>query len=357
MAWNVWVVNTINGVRRQKVPVTSFSWDRVLNATGSGSATIQLRDDLTSKLPFMDLTEPVKRTWVLSWDDTVVYAGLAWGRSYDRDAGTMGVRLGDVWSLLAGRLALDRLEPNIAASKLAYSGLSLVDITKRIVQSGMTLPSNDWLIPFSFAADTSGAAAREWFGYNFPTVADVLDELMKAEGGPDIDFMPRWTASGTLEWVMRSGNLTEGTWEWNLAAPQSGVSGFTWDQDATKIATSVIGKGEGSEKNVIQKRTQVDGLGYAIERVESTQLKTQAEVDAHSRAALAVYQTPTEQMGMSIMAGGRVPVSGLKLGGRVRLLSSGDPVIPDGLHINRLIQFSGSLDQPVKLGFQPVGGA
>jgi hypothetical protein len=358
MAWNVWVVNTINGVRRQRIPVSAFTWERVLNASGSGSATIQIWDDLTSKLPFLDLTEPVKRTWVLSWDETAVYAGVVWSQFYDKDAGTLTVRLGDIWSLLAGRLAIDRGATNLAASKLSYSGLSLADISKRIVQSGITTPSNDWLIPFSYAADTGGSGAREYFGYNFPTVADVLDELMKAEGGPDIDFQPQWTAGAnpTLQWGMRAGNLNEGNWEWNLAAPKSGVTGLTWTEDATKVATSVIGRGEGSEKNVIHKREQANGLGYALERVESTQLKTLVDVSAHARAALAAYQTPTQQMGMSIMAGGHVPVSDLKLGGRVRLFSSGDPVISDGLHINRLIQFSGSLDQPVKLGFQPVGG-
>lgn len=358
MAWSVWVCNTHDGLRRYQLPVSAFSWDRVLNGSGSGSATIQLRDRVVGKTQFMDLTTPLTRTWVLSWDDVAVYAGHVWSRTYDRDAGTMTVSLADVWSLLAGRLALDRAASNIAASKLTYAGLSLADICKRIVQAGITTPSNDWKIPFAYAADTGGSAAREYFGYNFPTVADVLDELMKAEGGPDIDFQPQWTAGAnpSLQWGMRAGNLNEGTWEWNLAAPKSGVTGLTWTEDATKVATSVIGRGEGSEKNVIHKREQANGLGYALERVESTQLKTLADVSAHARAALAAYQTPTQQLGMSVMAGGHVPVSDLKLGGRVRLFSSGDPVISDGLHINRLIQFSGSLDQPVKLGFQPVGG-
>lgn len=359
MSWNVWVVNTHNGLRRYKMPVSSFSWDRILGAAGSGSATIQLTDAVVSKLDFMDLTAPVMRTWVLSWGNTAVYAGHVWSRDYDRDAGTMTVTLGDVWSMLAGRLALDRAATNIATSKLTYSGLTLATIAKKIVQSGMTTPSNDWLLPIVYDPDVAGGTGREYFGYEFPRVGDVLDTIMKAAGGPDIDFQPRWTVETNpkLEWVMRAGNLTAGTWEWNITAPDSGATGVTWKEDASKVATSVIGRGEGSEKNVMHARRQADFLGYAVERVESTQLKTQAEVDGFAQSMLDTYKTPTQQFGMSIMASGRVPVTALQLGGRVRLFSSGDPVITDGLHVNRLVQFSGGLGEKISLGFQPVGGA
>lgn len=359
MAWNIWVVNTVNGVRRQQIPVSAFPWERVLGSAGRGSATIQLNDALVSNLGYMDLTAPVKRTWVLSWDKKAVYAGHVWVRDYDRDAATMVVTLGDVWSMLAGRLALDRGAANIATSKLAWSGLSLATIAKKIVQSGMTLPSNDWQLPIVYDPDVAGGASKTYYGYEFPRVTDVLDELMKADGGPDIDFVPQWTdeAVPRLQWVMRAGNLTAGTWEWNITAPKSDATGVRWKEDASKVATSVIGRGEGSEIKVMHSRRQVDSLGYAVERVEATQLKTQPEVDAFAQSMVNTYQTPTQQFGMSILASGRVPVTDLQLGGRVRLLSSGDPVIPDGTHVNRLVQFSGSLAEKVSLGFQPIGGA
>ena len=358
MAWNVWVCNTHNGLRRYQLPVSAFNWDRLLNAAGYGDATIQLGDKVVGKTQFMDLTSPLKRTWVLSWDDVAVFAGIVWEREYDRDSSTMTVQLGDVWTMLAGRLAIERGASNIAHSKLAPSGLSLETICKRLVEAGLTTPSNDWLLPFTLPADVGGPHTREFFGYDFPTVHDALDEVMKTENGPDLDFQPAWTAGADpqLTWVMRAGSLTTGNWEWNLAAPNSGASKVTWKEDASKVATSMVIRGEGSEKNVLNKRSQTNFLGYAVERAEYLPLKTQGEVDAHSRAALAARQAPIQQFGMSIMAGGHVPVSDLQLGGRVRLYSSGDPVIADGLHINRLIQYSGSLNQPVKLGFQPVGG-
>lgn len=359
MAWNVWVVNTVNGARRQKLPVSAFPWDRVLNGAGSGSATIQLRDKVTSQLPYMDLTLPLSRTFVLSWNETAVYAGIVWSREYDRDAGTMTVTLSDVWSILAARLALNRGATDIANSILTWSGLSLATLCSKVVQAGFQLPSNDWLVPIVYPSDVSGAGSKTWYGYDFPVVADVLTDLMGEQNGPDVDFVPQWSAGNDprLQWVMRTGALSAGAWEWNLAAEKSGVTGLKWKQDASKVTTSGIGRGEGSEKNVIHKRVQADGLGYALERVVSSNLKTVAEVESHARGYLATYQTPTEQWSMGIQANGHVPVTGLQLGGRVRLWSKGDPVISDGLHVHRLIQYSGDLGLSVNLGIQTVGGA
>lgn len=357
MAWNVWVVNTHNGVRRQKLPVSAFTWDRVLNSSGSGSVTIQLRDKVVSQLQYMDLTTPLKRTVVLSWGSKAVYAGIIWSRTYDRDAGTMTLSVADVWSMLAARLAVDRGATNIAASLLTWSGLTLASLCAKVVQAGMTTPSNDWLLPIVYPATTTAGASRTLYGYDFPVVADVLDEIMSTQNGPDIDFMPQWSAGSdpTFQWVMRAGALKDGAWEWNLAAEKSGVTGLTWTQDGAKVTTSAIGRGEGSEKNVIHRRVQADGLGYALERVVSSNLKTVAEVEANTRGHLATYQTPTEQWSMGIQANGHVPVTDLQLGGSVRLWSSGDPVIPDGLTILRLIQFSGDLGLSVKFGVQTLG--
>lgn len=357
MAWNVWVVNTVNGVRRKQLPVSAFSWDRVLNASGSGQVTIQLRDKVVSQLPYMDLTAPLTRTVVLSWDRKAVYGGIIWAREYDRDAGTMTLTVADIWSMLAARLALDRGATNIAAGILTWSGMSLATLCAKAVQAGFTTPSNDWLLPIVYPASVSGSASKTWYGYDFPVVSDVLDELMSVEGGPDIDFAPEWSegAEPTFRWVMRAGALKDGAWEWNLAAEKSGVTGLTWKQDASKVTTSAVGRGEGSEKNVIHKRVQANGLGYALERVVAANQKTVAAVEEHARGYLATYQTPTEQWSMGIQADGHVPVTGLQLGGRVRLWSSGDPVIPDGLHVLRLIQFSGDLGLSVKFGVQALG--
>lgn len=361
MAWNVWVVNTVNGARRQKLPPKSFTWERVMNAAGTGRMVIQLRDRVVSQLPYMDLTKTLSRTVVLSWDDKVVYAGIIWSREYDRDAGTMTLTLGDLWTMLAVRLAIDRGATNIAASKLAWSGLSLPTLCKKVIQAGFTLPSNDWVLPIVYPADVPGTYNHELAGYDFPVVGDIVDEIIFRDGGPDTDFQGSWTVGSdpTFRWVMRSDFLlNEGMWEWNLAAQKSGVTGLTWLEDAHDVTTSLIGRGEGSEKNVLHKRVQADGLGYAIERVKtSPNQKTEAEVGWFAMAQVGLLQKPTEQWDFSVVTDQRVQPSSLLLGGTVRLMSSGDPVIPDGQHDHRLIQFSGSLNQKVKLGVQPMGGA
>lgn len=372
MAWSVWVVNNHNGVRRFRPPVKDFSWARSMNGGSSGNSSLQLTDELTSKLQYKDLSEPLRRVWVACWSDArhdeyPVFAGTVQDREYDRDSGVLSMPLQDVWKALQGRLVRDRAASNIVTAKLTYSNLALETLARYAIEAGMGTPSNDWLLPFTFPTAKSGSHARTWQGFDFETVSDVLDELMKTAGGPDIDFRPFWgapTSDPQLYYGARLGVLTGSTWSYNLSAPDCALTRVKYLESGADVVTHEIATGDGSEKNLRLAHGRTDGLGYGVERVTAySSVKKVSELQGLADSARASLSTTTAQWSFSIPTAGVTDADGrlvspcvadLRLGDVFRIISKNDPMIPDGVHTLRLIRFSGNLGPVVDLGVQPI---
>jgi len=357
MAWSVWSVDTVTGVKQLQLPVASFSWARLLNQGGSGSGSIVLKGVGLTREVLRASTTPVSRTLVIEWDGVPVYAGLVWSRKYDHPSGTLLIQHGDIWSLFTGRLAIDFAAPNMEVTKQVYSGLSLATIAKRRVQLATTAAAwRNRSLPITFPADVSGSAARTYYGYHVPVLANDLEDLMNSSGGPDIDIRPRWV-DGKLDLQMRSGVLNSGVYEWNLAAEKSGIVGLVVEDDGNKLATNSVAIGEGSGADMLIRSHPEDVVLYpAMDHVASyKQESSEAVLFSNAVANLDAFGSPIEQWGFGVMASGSPDVSELMLGGTTKVHSADDPWISDGWHTNRLIGFSGDLSEKVQLQLQPGG--
>ena len=133
MAWSVWVCDTVSGAKLQRLPVAAFSWSRVLNGSGSGSATVKLNDAAVKKLNARTLTNPVSNTLVLDWDGVVVYAGVIWSRDYNREGTSLTLGHADIWSILSRRFAVNHYESPIELWKTTYTGISLQQFAKNLM--------------------------------------------------------------------------------------------------------------------------------------------------------------------------------------------------------------------------------
>lgn len=355
MSWSVWSVDTVTGVKQQRLPVLAFQWERALNSGGSGSAAIALRAADVARLDIDDLTTPLARTLVLEWGGVPVYAGAVDTRTYDHKSGLLTLRHSDVWTVLRRRLAIDH---TVAESKLVnqvVSNLSSGTVAKRLVQLGLKgLSDMNMGLPITFSADVAGSISRTYFGYHFPWLGDLLDDLMNEGGGTDIDFRPRWVGN-KLDYQMRTGSLTEGTFEWRVGGEKSGVIGLSVVEDSAKLASGVYALGEGSEVDKLARsRRVIDPVFPYTDRVAL--LSTEADVAALDRYAvgdLAAFKQPTEQWGFSVLASGSPKVSDLLLGGQARVWVQDDPWLTTGWHENRIVGFSGDLSETVKLQLQP----
>lgn len=362
MSFKAFVCDTVSGDVRSVLPVSAFSWGRLLNGGASGSATVQLRDPVVSALAVRSLTVPVSNTLVLERDGVVLFAGLIWSRGYSHATGELTLDLQDLWSVWSRRLAGDASASVMADVNLVYSALSPATIAKRVITEGITGPADsNRPLPITFPADVAGSMSRTYYGYHFATVAEVLDDLMNEDNGPDIDFLPRWV-SGKLNWLMRAGTegtpkLSSGSWDWNLSAPDAGPTRLTLVEDAAKLTTNAVSLGEGMERKMLTRSNRIINPIYpSLQMVTAHKTESNTtRLTARANSDLKTYGKPTEQWAFDIMASGTPSVADLQLGGTVRVFSKGDPWVPDGWNDNRLIGFSGDLTERVSLQFQPMG--
>jgi hypothetical protein len=328
-----------------ELPAFEFGGSRALNVGRSGSATFHVKDPGVAEVVTLESIAPLARVLVAEEDGNAVYAGFIVDIDEDLHAGTVTVG------------HYDGTAPD--GPKLTWSGRSLATLANLVVAKGMDGdPADKYDLPLIMSADVAGTHKREYEGYKFITVEDALQEIINTYGGPYVDFDVRWAAgTETLEWVMRSGDLTSGFWEWDATAEKSEVSQPRLKTNADKIANRVIATGEGSGEDMIARSASlfIDNMP-AIERVSSyqdihdgTQLQDRAWSDLYS-----ANQT-TKQFSFRIPVGGTVKLGDLILGGTCRVKTTGFRFLGAGWNNWRLIQYDFDRDW-ITLQMQMIGG-
>lgn len=354
MSWVIWSVNTETGARVGILPINEATWARVQNASGSGQASFIVGDRDSAGMPGRFMTEPVSRTLVFEWAGIPIYAGIIWTRIYDRDASKVTLTFSDPWSILGRRLVAAQSSEGIQKTKLSYGPWSLETQVKRAIQAATA--GTMFGLPIALPADVAGTHTRTYEGYHIPSWTDVVTDLMNVKYGPDVDFLPRWSSSGSFEWLLAAGVPTPGLLVFNPGAPQSGVTGLTVTEDATKVANHVIATGEGTEADMKVKSAISGASPYPalVKVVNFSQEKVESVLQARADAELELWKDPTEQWAFSIIAGHDHDTSELRPGVGVRAHVTNDPWLPDVTRNLRLIGFSGSLDPTIQMQFQPM---
>jgi hypothetical protein len=359
MVWKIFSVSTDTWGDKIELPADDPRGARALNTGAAGTTVFQVGDPLVAEVVTAYTVAPLERALVIEWDGKVVYCGLILDVDEDQDAKTLTVTHTDIWWIFQFRHVLamhgdgaQRLPPLVYVS-------SLETIAKYVVIEGADAgPIERYRLPIVWPADVPGTDRREYYGYKFLSVADALDELIKSERGPDVDFSPRWSAAGKLELLMRSGILTTGLWEWDTTAEKSGVSKLKHKTNGAKVTNKVIATGEGSERELLVKAEEsfAGPLYPALERVVSYQgISDRDQLAARARADLATANEPTRQLSFTISTEGDVKVSDLVLGGFARIKTKGLRFLPDGWSDWRLIQYDFDRTS-VSLQFQQQGG-
>jgi hypothetical protein len=78
----------------------------------------------------------------------------------------------------------------------AYTGLWLGTIAKRLVAQAMSWTGGD--LPIVLPSDESSTDPehqRTYLGADFKPIGEALKQLMEVQGGPEINFQPRFTTT------------------------------------------------------------------------------------------------------------------------------------------------------------------
>lgn len=357
--WRYYSVSTANWADKIELPAMDFTGGRALNTGRDGSTTFDVSDREVDELVTDESIEELKRVLVATWNENAVYAGLITDTDEDQDTGTVTVKHYDIWWILQRRYLLASRDNNAAtADPITWTGQPLAALANYVVNRGqLGDPADRYNLPIAFSYEPGGATAdRTYYGYEFTSVADALDDIIKSNGGPFVEFDSRWTSGTTsLEWSMRSGALTDGYWEWDTIAPQTEVFGLKLSTSAQKVVNKAYGTGEGTEAARPVRTASSFSTAPALERVENYGSKTTAELQSRTTAGLNASNESTKQISFSIPVDGAVSVADLKLGGTAHVKTKGLRRLADGWHDWRLIDFTFNRES-ITLQFQQIGG-
>lgn len=357
MAWRVWSVSTSDWQSKVQVTPSAAPWARALNSGKGGSTDFRVGDPRVAETATPTTLAPWSRLLVMEFFGQIVYAGFITGASYDRDTGTVSVTHEDAWSLWRKRVMANIVANGVQATELVFNSVSLANLVKQAFYQGQNDAAR-FNFPIVLPPDEAGPVSKTFEGFQLPTVASVVEDVMNTEGGPDVDLFPRWRDDGSIEWFLRMGNLTDGLWSWDLAAPKSQASGLKFRQDGSQMANRIIAVGEGSEKNMLLQVADGSASSSFLPLDAVANYKDEKDNDAlaaRARADLAARGKPTEQVSMDVQMDGDFTVDMLRLGGTVNWRVQGDPYLGTGWRSSRLIEFSGDLTDKIHLEFQPIG--
>lgn len=347
--------NGITGDILDRIPVTEFTWDRMLSARGDGRLTIPLASPWRN-VNFRSLTAPWARMIALVRGNRVEYAGYVTGREYDLGSPLLHVQLGDLWALLEKRLAVDHSVNGVEKWSFTITGSLATHANIALVWARDTytgLPSA--MIPVTIPGHPAEPiVTRTYYGYHLQTVADMFAELV-AEG-LEIYLEPRMEVEGKISWYVRAGiGWTSGlSRDIYVTAPKSPVTALKWREDAARVANNAIRVGEGSEQDMLT-RSNVDPASPLplLERVTASKtVADSVQLQALTIHDLSTYGTATEQFDLTVTADTEIDV-----GDTARMQIERDWWIPDGWHARQVVRMSGDLSNQKQVALQSVGGA
>ncbi|MGI6878841.1 hypothetical protein [Microbacterium sp. gxy059] len=288
----------------------------------------------------------------MSAGDHVAYAGPIMRRSYDPATQTRAVQTQSIRELIGARFTGQVV--NYGRSwDMKWTRRSIAGAV-RAVFARVTTITDRWALPLDLPEDASGPHSRDLRYNEMRAVRDLLDEWEAT--GAEIDFRPYW-ADGALRWqVQVNRRITRGTTDLPLTAAGSPIRSLSIDEDGGRLNVGVLAVGKGSGEDMkTAGRSAAEQVDYPI-RQETTTAKPTDDDDALGEIAQAWLDEtgrPIEQWSLAVMCDDVVTPEHVQPGRRLRIDVRGDPVIPDGVHEQRVISLRGDTSPLLTPEVQP----
>ena len=359
--WTYFIVDTVTGEKLEQVTPLDGGFTRRLNETTGGQhtfatsafgagATVHERRGAR-----LDLTRPWHRTLVQCWNGRPRYAGVITRRTPKASGGTFSIDHKDVREILKARttLGVDGYSGKTDGA-FTITKETLASLVGHLLWVSMQGATDQWRLPLVLPPrGVAGEESRTWHDYNLPVIETELTELQNTDGGPDVDFYPRWSASGALEWEVRVGALSGPQLEWNLNTDQPELVLVDFVEDGLNQGTTFYAVGDGSEVDLLVRTARTSTNGPALERIESySQVDDGDTLQKHASADARAFAAPTREYRFVMRADGRPGVNDLVLGQIIRTYSTGDEWLLAGWTEHRLVGFTCDTTTTVQLHVQ-----
>jgi hypothetical protein len=347
--WSYWICDTRTGAKL--VPVEPSIPGRIghrLSGGVSGQTTFILND--SSVLLDDDLTRPWARTLVLCWNDVVKYAGLIVRDPFDEDEQTLTVHHQDIEMFLEdsrypfGTSSYWADEPNHIPGSITITGKSVRAAVGKLVEQSCLGPSPIYSLPIVLPnLSEAGPFTDTFHNYNFESLGEHLSNFRAL--GFDIEFEPRWSTSGTLEWLLRVGttdspSIEGDIYDFDQTAEKRRLKNVSYERDGTLQLTGQFGVGRGSEALMRVGGDGIEGTATIPARDSLEFYKnesSESRLAEYGLAAVVAHEHPTFNWSMSMLATEEPGFENMRMGVLLKMAWAGSRRIPDGPHATRLI--------------------
>lgn len=323
------------GRRILDLPVLKGPWDDKLDTAETIRVTVDLQDPDVQALGLRNTATPTKAFLGAVEGDTIKACGPIWTKHYNRDDSTMELGAKGLMSIFDHRLILPLLAANLdvgqwtipdpsdntktipnPALTTQYNGIWWGTMAKRLVQQCLSWTGGN--IPIVFQADEIDGVAdhtKTYLGADFKPVGEALRQLSELDGGPEINFQPRFTSDMLgVEWVMQTGTVAQplifgqSVPQWNLTVGASPISNFQIDEDGTGMASLSWATGGRQADDVLVSRAYDSTLvdrGFPLMEVLDSSHSTvvlQSTLDKYARQNLQNARAPEETWSFDVQA-------------------------------------------------------
>lgn len=359
--YKVTVVEGVTFQPKHEIFLDDFPWSRVWNAGHQGSFSFKVSElELQPELHRTNLW-PLENWLVVEWNGTPVYAAIITDHAYKRSTRTVTVSYADIWWFWERRNVLSNRTADAANYLYDWQNITYRAMAIKAVKVGIDAEPGSplsWHLPIVFPSEGSaGTVDRKVYGYSFESVKSLLDEAAKA-GDLNIDFRPRWSSYGSLEFVMDI-NAFGPVLEWDLDAVDTPVVDLDYKVSGSRLANHVFGTGEGSEEDMLVRTSSkpIASPYPALERVISGKsVDTKERLQALVSAERIGHDAMIRQSVLTVRAEGPPSVASFQLGSPVSWRTISDPYVPNIWNQSIVIQISGSLKRDVTLTLAETGG-
>lgn len=338
------------------LPVSKGSWSVEINSAGKISVTLPLTDPDIRALNLRNVATVGKSFLGVAENGIILEAGPVWTHDYSKDDGTLTLNASGLWSYFDHRVLI----PVLAAGQTPfdvdtyYENLSLTTIARRLVAQAQTHTNGN--VPVVLPPEVSGTETREYQGADLQLVGDALSDLTAVEGGPEIDFLPRFkTDARYVEWVMRVGTPTSPmlagptTHVWDYGVGQTTIRGLNVKVDGSKLQGRGWGQGgSASDATMFSQYTNTNLLtqGYPLlELVDASRnVDEQYQLDAYVRENARTGSKPIEFWDFQVQADQSPRIGEFNKGDYCLVKMRGDLYVPNGEYRRRITNVSGDQD-------------
>ena len=376
MVWAVEWFQPMSGTVGGMVPAQAGTpWAVPLNATAT--ATVTVPKDLVRDVP-----EVWRTQWsggmMISHDDHVVLLGVI-DEEPSEDLTTVTYHLADCRAILNNRFVMARYYlPHevgaMAASEVAWSGMSLGSIAWRLVENAMARPFGALPIVHG-SPDELTVHQRTYPGAELQhnSIGKRINEITGVIDGPDIMFVGERVDAGLARWVMVHGTENQPQLPqvrqpvlFDQSAAQAGqLTALGVKSDGSRVAQRIYASAPAPESEdgttseplwAIAETPGRPGMPL-IERYLSSQAETLALLQRDANMAALARQTPTRQLSLTVRMDDPARPYGTawQVGDACEVQTAGWLSIPDGVHARRIVAARGQIgSELVTVDFQEV---